>query len=128
MKTLDQTVQATSGSAAAVDQVDAVGHRHHLPGRHGHPLGVPAAGQQRAHLVADRPARRRPRRARRSAAALQAEDVRGARRRRVEALPLQEVGAVDGRGATSTTTSPGPGSGSGRSPTDRTSGPPDRRR
>ena len=34
MNTLDQTVQATSGSAAAVDEVDALGHGHHLPGRH----------------------------------------------------------------------------------------------
>ena len=56
MNTFDQTVQATSGSAAALDQVDAGGHRHHLAGRDGDALGVPAAGEQRAHLVADRPA------------------------------------------------------------------------
>ena len=33
MNTFDHTVHATSGSAAAVDQVDAVRHRHQLPGR-----------------------------------------------------------------------------------------------
>ena len=63
MKTFDQTVQATSGSAAAVTRSIPAGHRHQLPGRHGHLLGVPAAGEQRAHLVADGPARDARRRA-----------------------------------------------------------------
>ena len=60
MKTFDQTVQATSGRAAAVSTSTPGGQRHHLPGGDEHLLGVPAAGEQRAHLVADLPARRRP--------------------------------------------------------------------
>ena len=55
-KTLDHTVQTTSGRAAASTSRHAVGHRQQLPGRHPHLLGVPAAGEQRAHLVADGPA------------------------------------------------------------------------
>ena len=55
MNTLDHTVQATSGSAAAGDEVDPGRDRHQLAGRDRDQLGVPAAGEQRAHLVADRP-------------------------------------------------------------------------
>ena len=51
--TLDQTVAATSGSAAAVTRSTPVGHRHHLAGGHRDPGRVAAAGQQGAHLVAD---------------------------------------------------------------------------
>ena len=54
------------GQAGRLDEGDAARHRHDLADRHHHACGVPATGEQRAHLVADRPARRRPRRARRS--------------------------------------------------------------
>ena len=97
-KTLDHTVHTTSGSAAASDQRHPVRHRQQLPGRHGDPLGVPAAGEQRAHLVADRPARRRLAERLDDPAHLEPGDVRRARRRWVVALALQEVGAVDARG------------------------------
>ena len=72
--------------------------RHHLPGGHGHLLGVPPGREERAHLVAHLMAldaladRADP------ARALEAEHVGGALRRRVEALPLQRVGAVDRAG------------------------------
>ena len=49
--TLDQTVQATSGSAAASCSDDAGRDGQQLPARHGHLLGVSAAGQQRADLL-----------------------------------------------------------------------------
>ena len=48
------------GQRRGVDQVDAGRHRQQLPGRHGDPLGVPAAGQQRADLLPDRPPGRPP--------------------------------------------------------------------
>ena len=78
-------------------QLDAGGPGQQLPRRDGDPLGVAAAGEQRAHLVADRPAGHALADLADDAAALQAEDVAGALRRRVEALPLQEVGAVHRR-------------------------------
>ena len=53
MNTLDQTVQATSGMAAAALRSTPGRHRHHLPGGYGDLLGVPTAGEQRADLVAD---------------------------------------------------------------------------
>ena len=98
MKTLDHTVHATSGSAGRLDEGDAGRHRHHLPDRHGHARGVPATGEQGAHLVADRPALDALAELGDPAAALEADDVGGAGRRRVEALPLQGVGPVDRRG------------------------------
>ena len=58
--TFDQTVQATSGSAAASTSVDAGRHRQQLPGGHRHPLGVAAAGQQRADLAGPPPSRSTP--------------------------------------------------------------------
>ena len=60
MNTLDQTVQATSGRAAAVTRSTPVRHRHHLTGGHHDLRGVPAAGQQGAHLVTEAPLGRRP--------------------------------------------------------------------
>ena len=51
------------GQRRRVHQRHAVGHRQQLPGGHAHLLGVAPAREQRAHLVADRPARPRPRRA-----------------------------------------------------------------
>src|SRR4051795_10071657 len=78
MNTLDQTVQTTSGSAAAVASSTPAGRGSSCPagtatraavprpppgrrgqtppGGGGDPLGVAAAGEQRAPLVADRPA------------------------------------------------------------------------
>ena len=54
--TFDQTVQATSGSAAASPARRRPGSGSSWPAGHGDPLGVAAAGEQRAHLVADLPA------------------------------------------------------------------------
>ena len=54
--TLDQTVQATSGSAAASTSDTPAGTGSSCPAGHGDLLGVAAAGEQRADLVADGPA------------------------------------------------------------------------
>ena len=101
MNTLDHTVHATSGSAAAVHEVDAGGHRHHLSGRHrdaGRRSRHPASSAQTS--VADRPARRRRRRPPRRCRCTPARGSSEAPgRRRVVTLPLQQVGPVDrGRG------------------------------
>ena len=60
MKTLDHTVQATSGRAAAVTRSTPAGSGITCPAGTATRVGVAAAGEQRAHLVADLPARRRP--------------------------------------------------------------------
>ena len=94
----DQTVQAASGRPAALQQVDAGGNRQHLDGRHRDPLRVAAAGQQRAHLVADLPPDDpRPEPADHPGA-LHAQDRRGTRRYRVVAGRLQQVRPVHGGG------------------------------
>ena len=81
MKTLDHTVHATSGSAAASTSETPAGTGISWPGRDGDVVGVPATGEQRAHLVADRPARSTSVAERGDrAAALEADDLRGARR------------------------------------------------
>ncbi|GAA3054693.1 hypothetical protein GCM10020000_41060 [Streptomyces olivoverticillatus] len=98
MKTFDQTVAVTSGSAAAERTSRPSRYGQQLARRHADLLRVSAARQQRAHLVADGPAAH-PRPDRRDAAgALQARVGGGAGRRVVEALPLEQVGAVDGAG------------------------------
>ena len=98
-KTLEYTVQAVSGSAAASMSVVLFGDRKQLPGRDGHLLGVAAAGQQRADLLADVPSGDAVAEGRHGARALEARIGRRARRRRVEPLTLHEVGPVDaGRG------------------------------
>ena len=94
MNTFDHTVQATSGSAAAVDQVDAGRHRHQLARGQRDLGGVAAGRQQRAPLVAHRPAGHVGADRGDGAAALHAEHVGGTGRRRVEPHPLQQVGPV----------------------------------
>ena len=96
MNTFDQTVHATSGRLAAVLEGHPGGHRHHLARGADDPLGVPAARQQRAALVADAPAGHAVADGRDGAAALEPEHVGGTGRRGVVALPLQQVGPVDG--------------------------------
>ena len=73
-----------------------VGHRHHLAGRDGDLVGVPAAGEQGADLVA-RPRARRRRSPTAATVPLHSRPrmSEAPGRRRVEALPLQEVGPVD---------------------------------
>ena len=69
MKTLRPHGADDLGQRGRRHQVDALRHRHQLPGRHDDLLGVAAAAEQRHDLVADRPARRprrRPPRRRRS--------------------------------------------------------------
>ena len=95
MKTLDHTVLTTSGRAAASASETPAGHGQHLPGGHADQLGVATSRQQRAHLVADRPAVDAVTDRVHRAADLEAGVVRRARRRRVEAHPLHDVGAVD---------------------------------
>ena len=97
-KTLAYTVQAVSGNAAASVTLHPRGQRQHLPRRHHHLLGVTAAGQQRAHLVTRPPVRDAVADGADPARALQARVRRRARRRRVEALPLHQVRAVDPAG------------------------------
>ena len=97
MKTLDQTVQATSGRAPAVDQVDAR-RAPASPGRRGRATCSaypPPASSAQTSSPTDQPvdARRRPRRPCREHSSPRI--VGRAGRRRVEALPLQRVGPVD---------------------------------
>ena len=87
------------GQPAGLDQVDTGGQRQHLAGGHGDLLGIAATGQQGAHLVADRETRVDVGSERGDAAgALETGVRRRARRRGVVPLPLQDIGAVDGRG------------------------------
>src|SRR5690606_19338635 len=72
--------------------------RDDLAGRDGDALGVAAAGQQRADLVALRQVRHALADGRDDAGALQPEHLGRAGRRRIVALALQEVGAVDAGG------------------------------
>ena len=110
----DHTVQVTSGRPAALTRSTPSGHRQHLHGGHDHPLRVPAAGQQRADLVADLPA----------------DDAGADRGDHARSTPCPRIGdAPGGTGywpaacnrsarltalaATSISTSPGPATGSG---------------
>ena len=68
--------------------------RQHVPGRHRDLLGVTASGQQRAHLVAWLPAGDLAADGCDPAGALHARIGRRARRRRVAALPLRQIGPV----------------------------------
>ena len=80
-------------------QVDAVGHRHQLAGGQRHLGGVGPGRQQGAAGVAHLPVGDAVPDGGDGPAALHAEDVGGPGRRRVEALPLQQVGPVEaGRG------------------------------
>ena len=103
----------------------AVRHRQQLAGRDRDALGVAAAGEQRAHLVARRPVAGAVAHGADGAAALQPEVRRRARRRRVEALPLQDVGAGSRRSRRCRRRPRrAPRSGSGTSSSRRFSGPP----
>ena len=110
--TIDHTVQVDLRQRGGVDERDSpAGHGHQLAGRHARPARRsrrrPAARTPRR-----RPAsRRRPRRAPTIVPrALHAEIWRRARRRRVVALPLQQIGPVDrGRRPPRASTSPAPG-------------------
>ena len=98
MNTLDQTVHATSGSAAAVTRSTPSGTGITWPAGTTTFVGVRRrrpAGRTPASPTGQ-PVDARPDRGD-GAAALHAEDVGGAGRRRVEALPLQQVGAVERR-------------------------------
>lgn len=78
------------------DQVHPFGHRQQLPGRHGGLLRVTTAREQRAHLVAQGPSRDTGPQGRDAPRAFEP-GIRGRTGRRiVEALPLQQIGAVDG--------------------------------
>ncbi len=86
------------GQGGGLRQAHALGHRQQLTGRHDGLLGVAAAREQRAHLVADGPAADTGTEFGDTAGALQPGVGGGAGRRVVEALSLQDVGAVDGPG------------------------------
>lgn len=79
-------------------EIDPLGHGQQLSGRYGDLLGVSAAREQGTHLVADGPAGDTGAERGDPAGALQAGVGRGARRRVVEALPLEDVRTVDGTG------------------------------
>lgn len=81
--------QEDLGNGRRVHEVEGPRRREDLALRHGHGLGVPASGQDRA----DRPSRVRDR-----PGDLEAEDRRLSRRRRVLARDLREVGPVDAGG------------------------------
>ncbi|MOA02315.1 hypothetical protein D3C78_1217620 [compost metagenome] len=75
-------------------QTQPLGHRQGVAGIHHHLLGHAAAGQQRAHPVAHAPATAGPHLADHSGA-LQTQHRGHARRRRVQAVALQQVGSVE---------------------------------
>jgi hypothetical protein len=81
--------QEDLGNGRRVHEVEGPRRREDLALRHGHGLGVPASGQDRA----DRPSRVRDR-----PGDLEAEDRRLSRRRQVLARDLREVGAVEAGG------------------------------
>ncbi len=86
-----------------LDEADAVGDGHELACRHGDVLGEAAAGQERAHPVTDgeAPLTRHPglgSQRRHGAGDLEPGDLGGAARRRIAALALRDVRAVETRG------------------------------
>ena len=95
MKTFDHTVQATSGSAAAVTRSTPAGTGITWPAgtttRSAYPPPASSAHTSSPTAQPVTPVAER----RDGAAALHPDDLGGAGRRRVEALPLQQVGAVD---------------------------------
>ena len=114
------------GQRRGGDEVDAGREREDLPGVDADLLGVPATGEQRADLVADRPQvdpfpdRVDP------AAHLEAGVLRGAGRWWVEAHPLHDVGTVDPRGGDGDPDLAGTGLGVGTSAGTRASASPGR--
>ncbi len=82
------------GQGGSFYHADAIGQRHDLPGGHRDPLRVTAAGQQCAHLITDPPAGDVAADGRYPARALHPRVQRRARRRRVQALSLEQVGPV----------------------------------
>ena len=77
-----------------VQHVEALRRRQALRRRHGAVLGVGAARRQRAHRIADLPARDAVAERRDRAGGLEARQVRRARRRRIGAGALREIGPV----------------------------------
>ena len=92
-------MQATSGSAAAWCSVTPSGNRHHLAGGDGDELRVTAARQQSADLLPDGPSVDSVADLGDGPGHLESEGLAGARRGRIVARGLQQVGAVDTRRA-----------------------------
>ncbi len=86
------------GQAGRLHEVEAIGHREDVALVDRDELRVAAAGEQRAHAVADAPARRTRADGRDRARHLEPQVRRRACGRRVRALALAEVGAVDAGG------------------------------
>jgi hypothetical protein len=80
-----------------VGQAHPAGPGQQLPGLDRHLFRVPAAGEQHAHLVTNGPAVHAVAKRGDAARALESWIGRRARRRRVQALPLHQVGTVDAR-------------------------------
>ena len=94
-KTLDHTVQATSGRPAASTSETPARHGQHLLGGRDDPLGVAATVEEGADLVADLPLLDAVTDGCDATADLEARILRRARGRRVVAEPLHDVGTVD---------------------------------
>ena len=87
------------GQRCRRDQIHAVGDPQNLPRRHGHLLGVAAAGEQRHHLVPHGKCLGHARaEAGNPAGDFQSGDLGGTRRRRVEPPALLHVCTVQARG------------------------------
>ena len=84
------------GQRRGILERNAIGSRQHLHRGHRDLLGVSAPGEQRAHARADRPAVDALADGADRARALQPDDLRRARRRRVLARGLHQVGTVHG--------------------------------
>ena len=89
------------GQGSGGGEVEGVGHREELTGGRGDLLGVAAAGEQRGDAIADAPVLHVGAELDDRARDLEAGDLRRTRRRVVEALPLQEVGAIHSGGVDS---------------------------
>src|SRR5882757_1801311 len=86
------------GQAGRLDQGQPFGYRHQLAGGDGDAFGIAAAGEQRAHLVADFPALDARADGGNPTAAFQPEDGRRAGWRRIVPHALCNVRAIDARG------------------------------
>ena len=86
------------GQRRGLDQAQAGRDRQQLAGRYDDLLCVPAPGQEAAHRLAHRPAGDAVSDRVDRAAAFETDDLRGAGRRRIEPLPLHQVGTIEGGG------------------------------
>ena len=99
LEDIQENRQAHLGQARGFDEVEVRRNGHAASGIHHHLLGVAAARQQRHRPVADLPTGDPLPHFRDGARAFEAQNRRGARGRRVHALALEKIRAVERRGS-----------------------------